>query len=150
MAVFSAAFVNAADVSKPAPCTSQEMRSGQVTISASFSGNKVVVSPVKACVAPGTVLRWAPASQQEDFEATFADDNHCPFKPAASGHRQLKHTRATSPGFAVDCKTTDRNFDKSLNGCWSRYAFRYKTADGKFHNADPDVIVSPPSDSGRN
>ncbi len=102
--------VQAKDVSKPAPCTSEETHSGSVTIPTSFSGNHVAV-PVKTCLTPGTVLKWAVANEQEDFEATFRDEKHCPFKPGADGHKQLKHTKATSPGLAVDCRSTDPNFD---------------------------------------
>ncbi len=138
------ALVQAKDVGKPTPCTSQETQSGRVTIPTSFSGNHVAV-PVKTCITPGTVLNWTAANEQEDFEASFHDQDHCPFKPGSTGQKQLNHTKATPPG-PVDCKRSDRNFDPALNGCWSRYKFHYKTSDGKSHPADPDIIVSPPSE----
>jgi hypothetical protein len=126
---------------KPAPCTGAEIVRSAKVIRVSFGGGRVNVSDRRVCIAPGTLLSWSTGAN-EDFEANFPAGR----SPFAS--RETRQTKGTiGGGKPVACKTTDANFDASLKGCWARYTLRHKTSDGTFRDADPDIIVSPPSDA---
>lgn len=132
----------------PSACKKSEIKKGRHVITVWREGGAAKLSHAKACVAPGTVLQWSVA-EEEDFEAEFNDEDHTPFAPDANtGHKRLKHKRSSGDPQPVTCTKSDANFVPALNGCWSPYRIRHKSKDGDWLDVDPDVIVTPPSRKG--